>query len=104
MFISVCELHFGENTIKWHLRAKITKVENQPDRLGRIVGVVYRYLVWVELGNTFGMVGEGSLFVIIGPPNLIFVFCQKPKKRKFSNFHLRGKVESILGDKVRVGI
>ena len=41
--------------------------------------VVYRYLVRVELENTFGMVVDSYLLKIIGPPNLTFEFFQIQK-------------------------
>ena len=56
------------------------------------MGVNHRYLVCIELGNTFGRVGEAYLFIIIGPPNLIFVFFKNPKMDFFVYFGLRGKV------------
>ena len=69
------------------LRSKIDKL-----CWGRDLGVNHRYLVLVELGNTFGRVGEGYLFIIIDPPTLIFVVFQKSKNVIFLHFDLGGKV------------
>lgn len=69
------------------LRSKIDRV-----CWGMDLGVNHRYLVLVDLGNTFQRVGEGYLFIIIDPPTLIFVFFQKSKKVIFLHFDLGGKV------------